>query len=147
MRRKWILILTRISAIAAFSAALCSTSLAQESQSAPIIERSATVQTGKVVRIGVLLNVHKDCSSGPLPMVNLLKGPRHGNVQVRRAKATVTNVANCLATRVPAYVVFYKSYPEFTGREELELEVRNVENGAVRVEKITVTVTGAGLQL
>ncbi len=143
------LILKHVMSIAVASVALCSTSLSQEtpSPSPPVIERKATAQTGKNVRISVLLNVHKDCSSGPLPVVILVKGPSHGNVQVRRAKATVTNVANCLATQVPAYVVFYKSYPGFSGTENLELEVRNVETGAVRVQKISVTVSGAGIQL
>ncbi len=143
------LTLKPIVSIAVVSVALSSASLAQDSprQSAPAVERSATAQTGKDVRIGVLANVHKDCSSGPLPVVILIKGPSHGNVRVRRAKATVTNVANCLATQVPVYVVLYKSYPGFVGTENLELEVRNVETGVVRVEKIAVTVSGSGIQL
>ena len=141
------LILKHIVPIAVISGALCSTSHSQETRppSPPVIERNATAQTGKDVRIGVLLNVHKDCSSGPLPVVILIKGPSHGNVRVRRAKATVTNVANCLATQVPAYVVFYKSHPGFSGTEDVELEVRNVETGAVRVQKISVKVSGAGI--
>lgn len=121
--------------------------IAQNQSSNATIARNVTAESGKPVRILVVINVHADCTSGPLPAVKLLQGPAHGDVVVRRGKATLTNTGTCLATQVPAYVVFYKSRPSYTGKDELELEVNNSETHITHIHKISVTVAGGGQQL
>jgi hypothetical protein len=46
---------------------------------------------------------------------------------------------------VPAYVAFYKSPPDFLGKDVLTIEVRYT-GGRTEIQKITVDVNGPGAQ-
>ena len=56
-----------------------------------------------------------------------------------------TNYKACLALEVPAYVAFYKSPSEFLGDDVLTIEVKYL-GGRTEIQKITVSVSGAGVQ-
>jgi hypothetical protein len=110
------------------------------------VERQAKGPPDKDIRIGVYLNVKPDCMSGPLPTIRLIAPPAHGKVSVRKANVNATNYKQCLALDVPGYVAFYRSASGFTGTDLVVLEVK-FPDGRAEIQKITVTVSGAGIGL
>jgi hypothetical protein len=103
------------------------------------VERAVRAQPGKDVRIGVYVNVRPDCTSGPLPGIRLIKPPPNGTVAVKKGKVTATNYKQCLALQVPAFVAYYRSRPEFNGRDIVDLEVK-YSGGRVEIQRIRITV-------
>jgi hypothetical protein len=103
------------------------------------VERTFKGRTGQDLRIGVFATLRPDCKSGPLPTIRLKVPPTHGTVTVKQGKVRTTNLKQCLAVEVPAFVVIYKSKPEFSGSDALILEIVNA-NGRTDVQNITVTV-------
>ena len=79
--------------------------------------------------MGVYVNVRPDCTSGPLPSIQLTSPPENGKVTVKKARITATNYKQCLALEVPAFDV-------------LTLEVK-FPDGKTQVQRISVTV-GSG---
>ena len=107
------------------------------------VDRTASGLPGKDIRVGLYVNVRPDCTSGPLPAIQLTTRPEHGNVTVKKANVRATNYKQCLALEVPGFVAFYRSKPDFVGVDTLVLEVK-YPGGRSEIQKITVTVgTGA----
>src|SRR5262245_35234998 len=73
--------------------------------------RAAQGQPDTDIRVGVYANIRPDCTTGPLPSIQLTSPPEHGKVTVKTAKVTLTNHKQCLAMEVPAFAVFYRSRP------------------------------------
>jgi hypothetical protein len=124
------------------------TALAQTPNAAPsetTVERSVRAQPNRDTQIGIYLNVLPDCTSGPLPTIRLVSPPAAGKVVVKSGKAKATNYKACLALEVPAYVALYKAPAEFLGADSLTIEVK-YPGGRTEIQKITVTVSGAGAQ-
>jgi hypothetical protein len=86
--------------------------------------------------------VRPDCTSGPLPSIQLTSPPENGKVTVKKAQVTATNYKQCLALEVPGFVAFYRSRADFAGVDVLTLEVK-FPDGKTQVQRISVTV-GAG---
>ena len=103
------------------------------------VERAVTGKPDKDIQIAVYLNVQPDCTSGPLPAIELQTPPRHGNVVVKRANVTATNYKKCLALQVPAFVAFYRSLPAFTGVDVLTLNVK-YPGGRTENQRIMITI-------
>jgi hypothetical protein len=101
--------------------------------------RNVTGQAGRDIRIGVFASVRPDCTSGPLPIIRLNEEPKHGKVTVREGKLRTTNLQKCLAAEVPAFIVIYRSSPDFEGRDEVALDVGTGEKR--QIQRITITVT------
>jgi hypothetical protein len=91
------------------------------------------------IRVAVYANVRPDCTSGPLPSVQLSSPPQHGKVTVKKAKLTLTNYKQCLALEAPGFAVFYHSRSDFSGVDVLIVEVKYPE-GRTEVQRISVTV-------
>jgi hypothetical protein len=102
-------------------------------------DRAANGQPGTEIRVGVYVNVRPDCTSGPLPSIQLTSPPEHGKVTVKRAKITLTNYKRCLATEVPGFAVFYRSRPDFAGVDVLMVEIK-FPGGRTELQRISVTV-------
>jgi hypothetical protein len=94
------------------------------------------------IRVGVYVNVRPDCTSGPLPSIQLTSPPENGKVTVKKAQVTATNYKQCLALEVPGFVAFYRSREDFAGVDVLTLEVK-FPDGKTQVQRISVTV-GSG---
>lgn len=109
------------------------------------VERTFASPANKDARIGVYLNVRTDCSSGPLPTIRLASPPASGKVVVKSAQVKATNYKACLALEVPAYVAFYRSMPDFSGADNMVIEVR-YPDGRTETQKITVNVGASGAQ-
>jgi hypothetical protein len=118
----------------------CITSASARVQS---VNRTVSGQPDTDIRVGVYANVRPDCTSGPLPSIQLTSPPENGKVVVRKAKMTATNYKRCLALEVPAFVALYRSRADFVGVDVLTLEVR-FPDGKTVVQRISVTV-GSGM--
>src|SRR5205823_5400638 len=127
MRRLW-------SVIAAV--VVCITSASAQVQS---VSRTASGAPDTDIRVGVYVNVRPDCTSGPLPSIQLTSPPENGKVTVKKARVTATNYKQCLALEVPAFVALYRSNADFVGVDVLTLEVK-FPDGKTQVERISVTV-------
>ena len=71
-------------------------------------------------------------ASGPLPAIRLAAPPAHGSVTVKRGTLKATNIKQCLAIEVPAFVAFYDASTDYSGADDFELEIglRTVTSGA-----------------
>jgi hypothetical protein len=88
-----------------------------------LIEHAIKASPGRDVRVGVYTSIRPDCTSGPLPAIRLASAPSHGLVIVKRATLKATNVKQCLAIDVPAFVAFYRATSGFTGGDDFQLEI------------------------
>src|SRR5580658_7458492 len=106
---------------------------------ANLIQRNVSAPPGRDVRVGIYTSIRPDCTSGPLPAIRLANPPAHGAVTVRRAMLKATNVKQCLAIDVPAFVAFYHAVPDFSGSDEFLLEI-TFTGGRKEVQDFRVTV-------
>jgi hypothetical protein len=103
------------------------------------VSRSINGRPDTDIQIGVYANVKPDCSSGPLPSIQLIIPPENGKVTVKQGKVTATNYNQCLAVEAPAFIAFYHSKPDFSGTDVVTLEVKFV-GGKVELQKISIIV-------
>ena len=87
------------------------------------IARAVKAMPGRDVRVGIFSSIRSDCTSGPLPTIQLAKAPAHGAVTVKRGTLKATNFKQCLATEVPVFVAFYRAAQDFTGADQFDLEI------------------------
>ena len=104
-----------------------------------VVERKVKGQAGRDVRIGAYFNIKPDCTTGPLPTLRLKEPPANGKVTVRQMRVQATNVRQCLAVEVPAFVAFYRSSPGFTGQDSALIEITSA-SGKVHLHRILLTV-------
>jgi len=124
-------------------AALLTVAAAQlASAQAPSIERAVKAAPGQTVRVGIYTSIRPDCTSGPLPAIRLARAPAHGIVSVKRGMLKATNVKQCLAIDVPAFVAFYRATPDFDGADEFELEI-TFATGRKELQHFRVGAAGA----
>jgi hypothetical protein len=109
----------------AAAALLCSASAAYSQDNS--INQEIKAAPGREVRVGIYSSIRPDCTAGPLPAIRLAVAPEHGTVTVRRAMLKATNVKQCLAVEVPAFVAFYRASQDFKqdlkSEDRFELEV------------------------
>jgi hypothetical protein len=103
------------------------------------VSRSINGRPDTDIQIGVYVNVKPDCTSGPLPSIQLIAPPENGKVTVKQARVTATNYKQCLAVEVPAFVAFYHSKTDFSGVDVITLEVKYA-GGKTELQKISVIV-------
>ena len=123
-------------------AALVSASITFASAQVQRVNRTASGESNTDIRVGVYVNVRPDCTSGPLPSIQLTSTPENGKVTVKKAQVSTTNYKQCLALEVPAFVAFYRPRADFVGVDVFTLEVK-FPGGKTEVQQITVTV-GSG---
>jgi hypothetical protein len=88
-----------------------------------IAERELKTAPGRDLRVGIYTDIRQDCTSGPLPAIRLATPPAHGAVNVKRGTLKATNIKQCLATEVPAFVAFYRAKPDYRGSDQFVLEI------------------------
>ena len=108
-----------------------------------LVERALKAATGQNVRVGIYTSIRPDCTSGALPAIRLVRAPAHGTVSVKRATLKATNVKQCLAIDVPAFVAFYRAAADFAGADEFELEV-TFAGGRKQLQAFQVSVANGG---
>ena len=124
---------------AAILLAFVSTGSAQEAAQEGTVERQAKGQAGRDIRIAIFGSLKPDCTPGQLPTVKLKQPPANGTVTVRQTRIRATNIKQCLAVEVPAFVAFYRSAPGFTGQDSVTIEVVS-PGGKTQLHRYTVTV-------
>jgi hypothetical protein len=135
---KW----TSILLAGAFAAALPWAGAAQDQSTTTTTtttERQVKGAAGRDIRIGIYYNMRPDCSSGPLPSIRLDSPPAHGAVTVKRGNMHVSGRRNCLAAELPAFVAIYRSKADFSGTDEVVLEI-NTHSGKTVKQKIKIIV-------
>jgi hypothetical protein len=105
-----------------------------------VVERQLKAAPGRDVRVGVFTDIRPDCTAGPLPAIRLATPPAHGSVNVKRGTLKATNIKQCLAIEVPAFVAFYHAAADYSGADDFELEI-SLPNGHKRRERVHVMVT------
>lgn len=103
------------------------------------VDRSVKAQSGRDVRVGIFTSLKSDCTAGQLPTLRLKETPKNGTVTVKQGRWRATNIKQCLATEVPAFIAIYRSQPDFSGSDELVLEIVTT-NGKIQLQRIQVTV-------
>jgi len=83
-----------------------------------VVERQLKAAPGRDVRVGVFTDIRPDCTSGPLPAIRLATPPAHGSVNVKRGTLKATNIKQCLAIEVPAFVAFYRAAAGYSGADD-----------------------------
>jgi hypothetical protein len=106
------------------------------------VERDIKTSPGREVRVGIYTSIRADCTAGPLPAIRLAVAPEHGAVTVRRAMLKATNLKQCLATELPAFVAFYRSKENFNGEDRFELEVSS-STGHKQIQRFHVSISNA----
>lgn len=122
------------------AALLCLSAFAAFAQT----ERQIKGVPGKDVRVSVYVDIRSDCTSGPLPAIRLAVPPAHGRVTVKRAMLKATNLKQCLATEVPAFVVLYRAADAYSGADDFVLEINSAASGRKALEHFHVNVSGSG---
>jgi len=122
-------------------ALLCQSVLAAHAQG-DTAERQLNAQPGRDLRVAVYADIRPDCTAGPLPSIRLAAPPAHGAINVKRGTLKATNFKQCLATEVPAFVVFYRAAADFTGADAFELEISLA--GHKKRERFRVNVSTRG---
>jgi hypothetical protein len=135
MRRKLTTSLARVGMVSL--ACVCSAYVFGEE-----IEREIKVAPGVEVRVGVYTSVRADCTAAPLPAIRLAVAPEHGTVTVRRAMLKATNLKQCLATEVPAFVAFYRAGADRNSEDRFDIEV-NFSAGRKQTQHFHVSISGA----
>jgi hypothetical protein len=128
MRRLWSVVTAVVLACITFASA-----------QAQIVNRTVSRKPDTDIRVGVYVSIRPDCTSGPLPSIQLISPPQNGRVTVKKAKVTATNYKQCLAVEVPGFVAFYRSRPDFVGVDVVTLEVR-LADGKTVVQRISISV-------
>ncbi len=108
-----------------------------------LVERAIKAVPGQNVRVGIYTSIRPDCTSGALPAIRLARAPAHGTVSVKRAMLKATNVKQCLAIEVPAFVAFYRAAQDFSGTDAFELEV-TFTGGRKQLQAFQVSVANGG---
>jgi hypothetical protein len=104
------------------------------------VEREIKVVPGKDVRVGIYTDIRPDCTSGPLPAIRLVTPPTHGAVIVKRGTLKATNLKQCLATEVPAFIAFYRAAESYSGTDEFVLEL-SLAGGRKQLQRFRVNVS------
>jgi hypothetical protein len=105
------------------------------------ISREVKVAPGAEVRVGVYTSVRADCTAGQLPAIRLTVAPEQGAVSVRRATLKATNLKQCLATEVPAFVAFYRADSSLRSEDQFDLEV-SFSGGRKQTQHFHVSISG-----
>lgn len=108
------------------------------------LDREVKAAPGREVRVGIYTSMRADCTAGPLPAIRLTVAPDHGTVTVRRATIKATNVKQCLAAELPAFVAFYRAKADSSNEDRFELEVSFI-GGRKQIQRFHVVISnGAG---
>jgi hypothetical protein len=108
------------------------------------LDREVKAAPGREMRVGIYTSMRADCTAGPLPAIRLSAAPEHGTVTVRRATIKATDVKQCLAAELPAFVAFYRAKGDSSTEDRFELEV-SFAAGRKQIQRFHVIISnGAG---
>lgn len=102
------------------------------------------VFSGSEARIGAMNWVNADCTSGAVPALRIVTAPQNG--ELRQAEVTLpidrrkgSPRSDCNGKPVTAVAVLYKSKAEFTGKDNVVIDV-DYKTGTVKRFNYKITV-------
>ena len=108
------------------------------------ITKSETVAIGKTVRIAIVPNLKKDCSSGPMPEFKVSGAPKNGALITKVGKQRTPATYRCPNKDAAVQGLFYQPKAGYTGPDEVTFEIKN-SDGQVQTQNIKITVeAGSG---
>ncbi|KQP33882.1 4-aminobutyrate aminotransferase [Methylobacterium sp. Leaf104] len=131
------MLLARSLTLLAAGALLAGPALAQTT-----VTRSETAATGKSVRLAIVPNLKKDCSTGPMPEIRVSGAPKNGSLITKVGKIKTPAKYRCPGKEAAVQAVFYQSKDGFTGSDEVTVDVKD-SDGNVQTQNIKITVGAA----
>lgn len=123
-------------------AALAALMLVTPAMAQTTVTRSETAATGKTVRLAIVPNLKKDCSSGPMPEIRVSGAPKNGSLITKAGKIKTPASYRCPNKEAAVQAIFYQSKAGFTGTDEVTVDVKS-SDGTVETQNIKITVDGA----
>jgi hypothetical protein len=106
------------------------------------VTRSETAASGKSVRLAIVPNLKKDCSTGPMPEIRVSGAPKNGSLITKVGKIKTPAKYRCPSKEAAVQAVFYQSKDGFTGSDEVTVDVKD-SDGNVQTQNIKITVNAA----
>ena len=106
------------------------------------VTRSETAASGKSVRLAIVPNLKKDCSTGPMPEIRVSSAPKNGSLITKVGKIKTPAKYRCPSKEAAVQAVFYQSKDGFTGSDEVTVDVKD-SDGNVQTQNIKITVNAA----
>lgn len=131
------MLLVRSAAILGLGTLLAAPALAQTT-----VTRSETATSGKSVRLAIVPNLKKDCSTGPMPEIRVSGAPKNGSLITKVGKIKTPAKYRCPNKDAAVQAVFYQSKDGFTGADEVTVDVKD-SDGNVQTQTIKLTVDAA----
>ena len=101
------------------------------------IFRTVKAAAGKPLRLGLIGNVTRECTPGPMPEVKVVTPPRNGTLAIRSGKARAGSLKRCPDLEVPIQAVFYQANSNFSGTDEVVYQVKQPDG---KTQAITIRV-------
>ena len=108
--------------------------LAGAAAAQPVPQEVRTAPGAPLV-LGIETSGQPDCTLGRISQTRILVPPRHGVATVRQARITAKG-AKCRGA--PGYMIVYRSDPDFTGVDDLTLQISDGSRSIQKVFRITV---------
>jgi len=93
--------------------------------------RTVKAAAGKPTRLGVIGNVTKECTPGPMPEIKVVTAPKKGTLAIRSGKSKAGSLKRCPNLEVPIRGVFYEANASANGADEVVYEVKRA-NGSTQ---------------
>ena len=106
------------------------------------VTRSETAASGKSVRLAIVPNLKKDCSTGPMPEIRVSDAPKNGSLITKVGKIKTPAKYRCPSKEAAVQAVFYQSKDGFTGSDEVTVDIKD-SDGNVQTQNIKITVNAA----
>lgn len=103
-----------------------------------------SVLSGNEARIAAMNYVNSDCTSGALPLLRVVTPPKNGDVRLEETSIALDRRADdpraiCNGTPVQAVGVYYKAKADFSGSDEMVIDV-DFNHGKVRRFVYAITI-------
>ena len=82
--------------------------------------RPVKTTPGKLLRLGLVGNVTKECTPGPLPEIQVATQHSNGTLAIRSGKSKAGSLARYPNLEVPMQGIFYQANSGFTGTDPAE---------------------------
>ncbi len=106
--------------------------------------RTVKASAGKQTRLGVIGNVTKECTPGPMPEVKVVTAPKKGTLAIRTGKSKAGSLKRCPNLEVPLRGVFYEANASATGTDEVVYEVKRANRSTQTITANIEIGAGAG---
>ena len=103
------------------------------------VTRSETAASGKSVRLAIVPNLKKDCTSGPMPEIRVSGAPKNGSLITKVGKLKTPAKYRCPGKEAAVQALFYQSKDGYTGTDEVTVDVKD-SDGNVQTQNIRITV-------